>query len=170
MASRMRGARGRRTRSAVAAVTLAGGLLLTGCGGDGAATPAPTASGSPAAEASSASSPTQTSSASSPTATSSGSPSAGSSSANTLTIPITMTGDSVTPNAEKIDATVGQRVVLQVTSDIADEVHAHTGGDGYSLEVPAGEPTTGSFTLDTPGSFEVESHHREKVLLILNVR
>ena len=86
-----------------------------------------------------------------------------------LTIPITIAGGKVTPNGEKVTAALGQPVVLQVTSDEADEIHAHTGGDGYELEVPAGQPTTGTFTPSQPGSFEVESHHLEKVIVVLNV-
>lgn len=87
----------------------------------------------------------------------------------TLTIPITIAGGQVQPNGEKISASLGQPVVLQVTSDEADEIHAHTGGDGYELEVPANQPTTGEFTPTQPGSFEIESHHLEKVIVILNV-
>ena len=34
----------------------------------------------------------------------------------------------------------------------------------------AGEPTTGSFVAADTGSFEIESHHLEKVIAILNVR
>ena len=86
-----------------------------------------------------------------------------------LTIPITIKGGQVTPNGEKMTAKVGQEIVLQVTSDEADEIHAHTGGDGYELEVPANQPTTGSFTPTSPGSFEIESHHLEKVIVVLNV-
>ena len=71
---------------------------------------------------------------------------------------------------EKIDALVGQEVILQVTSDMDDEIHAHTGDAGYELEVKANEPTTGTFILSAPGSFEVESHHLEKIIVILNVR
>ncbi|HEY0239553.1 MAG TPA: hypothetical protein VGC37_12995 [Friedmanniella sp.] len=86
-----------------------------------------------------------------------------------LTIAITIAGGQVTPNGAKITATLGQQVVLQVTSDEADEIHAHTGGDGYELEVPANQPTTGSFTPSQPGSFEIESHHLGKVIVVLNV-
>lgn len=144
MTSRVGSRTGRGLSRAAAALTLACGLLLAGCGSTAGSTVAP-ASAAP-------------------------SPASSAATATPLTIDITMTGDSVTPNAEKIDAAVGQQVVLRVTSDTADEVHAHTGGHGFELEVPAGKPVTGTFTLDSPGSFEVESHHRAKVLLILNVR
>lgn len=96
-------------------------------------------------------------------------PSASASELAPLTIPITISGGQVTPNGEKIAAALGQEVVLQVTSDEADEMHAHTGGDGYELEVPANQATTGSFTPSQPGSFEIESHHLGKVIVILNV-
>ncbi len=95
--------------------------------------------------------------------------SSASSTAAPLTIPITIAGGQVQPNGQKITAALGQKIVLQVTSDEADEIHAHDGGDGYELEVPAGTPTTGEFTPGQPGSFEIESHHLEKVIVILNV-
>ena len=94
---------------------------------------------------------------------------AASSSVAPLTIPITIAGGQVQPNGEKITARLGQEIVLRVPSEEADEIHAHTGGDGYELEVPANQPTTGSFTPSQAGSFEVESHHLSKVIVILNV-
>lgn len=87
-----------------------------------------------------------------------------------LAIDITIAGGQVEPNGRKIDVKVGQAVVLSVRSDADDEIHAHIGGDGYELAVKAGQPTTGRFTLDSAGSFEVESHHLEKVIVILNAR
>jgi plastocyanin len=89
---------------------------------------------------------------------------------STLTIPITIANGKVDPSGKKIDVSVGGQVTLQVTSDQADEIHAHTGGNGYELEVKANEPTTGTFTVPSPGSFEVESHHLEKIIVILNAR
>jgi hypothetical protein len=129
--------------TAAAAAVLATAGLTTACG-SGSADPAPHPSGSLVAS--------------------------GSSVPDQLTIPITITNGKVQPNGEKVTAELGQQVVLIVTSDEADEIHAHTGGDGYELEVPANQPTTGSFTPSQPGSFEVESHHLGKVIVILNVR
>jgi len=87
-----------------------------------------------------------------------------------LTIDITIANGKVEPNGEKIDVAQGTTVTLNVTSDADDEVHAHTAGDGYEIEVKAGEPATGSFVAADTGSFEIESHHLEKVIAILNVR
>lgn len=87
-----------------------------------------------------------------------------------LPIAITIAGDQVSPSGRKLDAAVGTTIELNVTSDRDDAIHAHIGGDGYELEVKANTPTSGSFILTSPGSFEVESHHLEKIIVILNVR
>jgi hypothetical protein len=128
-----------------------------------ACTPAPSGgeSASPSAPASSAAAPL--------TSAASESPSASASSAG-RTIDITIANGKVSPNAEKIDLAQGTTVTLNVTSDADDEIHAHTAGDGYELEVKAGEPVTGSFVAADTGSFEIESHHLDKVIAILNVR
>ena len=57
-----------------------------------------------------------------------------------------------------------------MTCDTDDEIHAHLGEKDYELAVRAGSAAKGSFTLDTPGSFEVESHQLEKTIVILNAR
>jgi hypothetical protein len=129
-------------------------LALGACTSAPDSTAAPADSGSPAPSSTSG-----TSSSASP-----------SPAADALTVTITEAGGDVTPNGQKLDAEVGQQVVLRVTSDQDDEIHAHTGGDGYELEVEAGKPATGTFTLDSAGSFEVESHELGKVIVILNAR
>ncbi|HEY5787109.1 MAG TPA: hypothetical protein VIT65_20275 [Microlunatus sp.] len=91
--------------------------------------------------------------------------------AGRVVVDITIADGKVTPNGEKVDVAVGQEVELNVTSDADDEIHAHTDdANGYELEVRAGVPTTGRFTVSSAGSFEVESHHLEKIIVILNVR
>jgi len=87
-----------------------------------------------------------------------------------LMIDITESQGKVTPSGQKLDVQVGQTIRLTVTSDADDAIHAHTGGDGYELEVKAGQPATGEFVLSSPGSFEVESHNLEQVIVVLNAR
>lgn len=132
-------------RAAGVALTVAGCLLAAGCT-SGSDVAAPSASASP------------------------GSSTSPDISTGVLSIAITISGGKVDPSGQKIDARVGQHVELVVNSDIDDEIHAHIGGDGYELGVPAGKTTTGRFTLDSAGSFEVESHHLEKVIVIVNAR
>ena len=127
-------------------------LALSACSGSaatpGGATPAGTASGTTSPSASSSSS----------------------SNANAVVIDITIANRQVTPSGQKLNLSRGQTVIMHVTSDMDDEIHAHTGGDWYELEVTAGKPATGSFVVSDPGSFEIESHHLEKIIAILNVR
>jgi heme/copper-type cytochrome/quinol oxidase subunit 2 len=151
----------RRTNGALICGAFVLGLLLGGC--------------TSPAEPQSSASPTPVSSPAKPS-----SPSASATSVSpsppslnpdyTLTINIVISKGKTVPNGEKINVRVGQKVILNVTSDTDDEIHAHIGGDGYQLAVPAGRPTKGSFTLESPGSFEVESHHLEKIIVILNAR
>jgi hypothetical protein len=64
----------------------------------------------------------------------------------------------------------GQTVKLTVTSDSEDAIHAHTGGAGFELAVTPGKPAEGEFVASEAGSFEVESHHLDKIIAILVVR
>lgn len=139
--------------------------LLAGC-----TSPAPTTpAGSPSAGSPSAGSPTSPL----PSPSTAGSPSASASSpaaAAEVTINITIKDHQVSPSGEKINLTKGQTVVMHVTSDADDEVHAHNAGDGYELEVKAGVRATGQFVATDTGTFEVESHHLDKIIAILVVR
>jgi hypothetical protein len=132
-------------------------VLVTGCtSADSGSVPT-----SPSAVASSAATPSTA-----------GSPSVAESTPDTdaVTIDISIADGQVSPNGEKIDVAKGQTVVLNVTSDTDDEIHAHTSGDGYELEVTAGKTARGTLVASDTGSFEVESHHLEKVIAILVVR
>ncbi len=97
-------------------------------------------------------------------------PSAAPASSDPVTLDITIAGGDVIPNGEKINVAVGQPVVLNVTSDAPDEIHAHTGGSGFALDVEPGTRATGTLTVTSPGRFEVESHHLKKVIVILIAR
>ena len=145
-----------RLRLTAALAGAALGLLAAGC----TSAPDPGQVSPSAAATSAPASPEASASSASPTAEPTGD----------LTIDITIAGGNVDPNGKKIDVPVGTTVVFKVSSDIDDEIHAHTGGDGYELEVKAGEPVAGAVTVTSPGSFEVESHHLEKVIVILNAR
>jgi hypothetical protein len=146
-------------QSALVCGVLALSLLISGC----TSTSEPQASTSPPAVASTSASPDE-----SPTSIPPSPPSLNPD--YTLTINIRIANGKTIPSGEKIDVRVGQKVILNVTSDADDEIHAHIGGPGYELQVEAGTPAKGQFTIDSPGSFEVESHHLEKIIVILNAR
>ena len=151
----------RRTMRA-AALSLITVAALAACSPNQPATSAPTSSSTSQSSPSASASPgTSNSPAQSP------SPSP---TTDALTIDITISNGRVDPNGKKMDVRRGQTIVLNVTSDEDDEIHAHISDQGYELEVKAGKPTRGELVVSEPGRFEVESHHLEKVIVILNVR
>ncbi len=160
--------RTRPLRASAAVLVLLGLALAGGCGRPGAPEASPTGPGSESATPpmSSIPPPTITPTPSRPPT----SPSVPPATLDRVSIDITIRAGQVRPNGQKLDVAQGSTVVLTVTSDTDDEIHAHTGGDGYELEVPAGKQATGSFAVTEPGSFEVESHHLGKIIVILNVR
>ncbi|MGI8456734.1 MAG: hypothetical protein ACR2LI_01285 [Propionibacteriaceae bacterium] len=148
------------------ALLAAGGLivLLAGCGTEP-ANPDATSSAAASSAVPTSSTPASSTPASStaPSASSTDTP------ADQVRLDIRLENGTVSPNGRKIDIRKGQTVALTVTSDHDDEVHVH--GD-YDIELPvsSGTSVTKSFVADKTGSVEVESHHPEKIIAILNVR
>jgi len=130
-----------RLPAVVAAVT-ALLALLAGCTGD---TAVPAASPTPAA-------------ATSPYA------------ARNINIDITIRAGTVSPSGSKVDLIRGDTIILQIDSDQDDTIHAHTADGGYTVKVHAGQLGRGQFTASETGSFEIESHKLDKIIVILNVR
>ena len=62
----------------------------------------------------------------------------------------------------------GEKVVLVVRTDLGDEVHVH----GFDVEKPVtpGKPVRIPLTAKLPGRFEVELHHPDALLAVLEVR
>jgi hypothetical protein len=83
-------------------------------------------------------------------------------------IKVTISGDSVTPNGERVDVAVGQEIELDVTADEAGEIHVHSSPE-QQLEYQAGETTVTIQGIDKPGTVDVESHALEKVIVQLEV-
>lgn len=75
--------------------------------------------------------------------------------------------DSAADRVEQIP--LGSTVRVQITNpDAADQFHLH-GYDIESGEVSAGETAIIEFEATTAGSFEIESHVTEQVLLVLQI-
>lgn len=131
---------------------------LAACGG-GAATSGASSSGagSSATAPPAATSGSSTSSSSTP----SGSPAQ-------RTVAVTVTGSRVTPSPRTVDLGVGETMTLTVTSDHADQLHVH--GFDIEKELPAGTPVSVELTGESPGVYEVETHHPELRLLKIAVR
>jgi hypothetical protein len=130
----------RRTVASVAAVSCL--FLAAGCGGnDAGSTSSPgTGSGSATSKAGGAA----------------------------TTIDVTFKGGSVTPNGERVEASVGKPIELVVTADEPGEIHVHSSPE---QQLPYGEGTTTlRFTIEQPGVVDVESHALEKTIVQLEVR
>jgi hypothetical protein len=84
-------------------------------------------------------------------------------------IKVTFDGDSVTPNGERVEVSTGQDVQLDITADVAGEIHVHSTPE-QEVEYPAGESSQTIKGIDQPGTVDVESHHLDKVIVQLEVR
>jgi hypothetical protein len=75
--------------------------------------------------------------------------------------------DAATVGSRVENVTLGENVILRLTSDSDEEYHIH----GYDLDqrVAAGVEAQFEFTADQAGDFEVESHVSDKVYLVLHV-
>ena len=62
----------------------------------------------------------------------------------------------------------GAKVVVVVRTDAGEEMHLH----GYDIEKPVtpGTPVRIPFTADLPGRFELELHHPDALLAVIEVK
>jgi len=154
----------RTARAAVGALALALGLVLglAACGGTGSTGTA----ASPGSPAPTGSSMTAGSGGASGAPPSTGQPPA-TATFTGVGVAVQVAGGKVVPPTHRVDVPIGQRVRLQVVSDVADEVHVH----GYDLkqDVAPGAPATVEFVADQPGLFEVELEAAKLQLVQLEV-
>lgn len=82
-------------------------------------------------------------------------------------VEITINGDNVEPSGARVEAELGEPIILQITSDREGELHVHSTPEqtiGY------GQGTTeAELTIDQPGVIEVEDHHSGLVIVQLEV-
>lgn len=74
-------------------------------------------------------------------------------------------GGEIDVESSRVTTSLGERVVLRITSDVAEEIHVH-GYDVYA-DVPAGQSIDIPLTLTLPGSYEVELHDAGRPLFQL---
>jgi len=84
------------------------------------------------------------------------------------TIEITVSGDTITPNGERVDVDVNQPIDLVVTADAPGEIHVHSEPE-HEFEYQAGTETF-KMQIDKPGVVEVESHTLDKIIVQLEVK
>jgi len=83
-------------------------------------------------------------------------------------IEVTIEGDSVTPNGERIEVATGQDVELDITADAPGEIHVHSNPE-QELDYEEGTSTVTIKGIEQPGTVDVEVHDLEKVIVQLEV-
>jgi heme/copper-type cytochrome/quinol oxidase subunit 2 len=86
-----------------------------------------------------------------------------------LTVNVTIADRQVTPANATLQAKVGRPITFHVTSDATDELHVHSVPD-HKFEIAAAPNQTFQFTVDVPGSVEVELHHLDRTIATIQVR
>jgi plastocyanin len=86
----------------------------------------------------------------------------------TKTIDVTVEGSDITPNGDRVQVAVGQKIEFVVKSDAEGEIHVHSDPE-HEYEYGAGTTTLPAFTIDRPGIVEVESHELDKTIVQLEV-
>lgn len=85
-----------------------------------------------------------------------------------LSVDITIAHGQVTPTNATLQAAVHQPITLHVNSDAVDELHVHSVPD-HKFEVAAAANQTFQFSVDVPGSVDVELHHLDRTVATIHV-
>lgn len=83
-------------------------------------------------------------------------------------IAVTLEGGEVTPQGDRVPVTKGVPVTLEVTSDVAGELHVHAAEEQtFDFEIGS---TDIELNLDQPGIVDVELHDPDVLVMQLEVR
>ncbi len=85
-----------------------------------------------------------------------------------LKVVITEKDGRISPSGDVVRAETGQDITFVINSDADDEIHVHTEPD-HEFRVHAAKRLVESFSVDTPGTYEVESHRLDVVVVKLEV-
>ena len=84
-------------------------------------------------------------------------------------ITATIAAGSVTPTNAQAEAAVGQPIILAVSSDVADSIHVHSIPE-HVFEIQPRPAQRFEFTVDVPGSVDVELHDLNRTIVTIAVR
>ncbi len=88
-------------------------------------------------------------------------------SSGSMTIDITLKGDTVKPSGSKVEVKAGKPINLHIVADKAGELHVHSSPEQH-IEFKAGT-TDKTLTIDQPGVVDVEDHALDKLIVQLQV-
>ena len=86
-----------------------------------------------------------------------------------VVVDIAVKDGKVTPQGDRVDMKVGQKVTLHIASDAHETIHVHSEPE-HEFEIEPGDDIEKSFTIDTPGQIAVEAHHLDATIVQLVVR
>ncbi len=87
---------------------------------------------------------------------------------NPVRVEIIQEDGEVTASHDIVEAERGQTIELAVNSDAADEFHVHS-DPKVELAVRAADRQTFTFSIETAGQYEMESHELEVTILKLQI-
>jgi hypothetical protein len=82
-------------------------------------------------------------------------------------VAITIEGGEITPNGKRLEVERDEAVTLEITSDVAGELHVHSKPEQY-VEYEAGT-STHELVISAPGVVDVEDHETGTVIVQLEV-
>lgn len=85
-----------------------------------------------------------------------------------VAVTITEQDGSVDPSGDTVTVEQGQEITLLVSSDAEDEIHVHSDPE-LEFEIKAADDQEFTFSIDDPGTYEVESHELEVIIVKLQV-
>ena len=91
----------------------------------------------------------------------------GGGSGGTTSIHITIKDGKVTPNGDRVKATVDKPITLHIDADSAGEIHVHSTPE-QEIEFSKGTSTK-KLTIKQPGIVDVEDHALDQVIVQLEV-
>lgn len=86
-----------------------------------------------------------------------------------VTVDVSISGGKTDPSGKTVKVAKGAEITLKVTSDIDDEIHVHSTPD-HSFPLTAGQASEERFSFDAPGTYEMESHKLDKLIVKFEVR
>jgi hypothetical protein len=88
---------------------------------------------------------------------------------NRLVIDVTIKAGEVTPTNAQLQGKVKEPIVVRVNSDAADELHVHSVPE-HSFKIEPRTDQQFEFTVDVPGTVDIELHHLERTIASVQVQ
>ena len=85
------------------------------------------------------------------------------------TLDVSIVDGEVTPVDQRLEGRVGEEILVTVSSDAEDEIHVHSVPE-HSFPVAVGDNQQFRFTVDVPGSVDIELHEADVTVATVLVR